>query len=152
MLTDATNSLIATAGDATATDADMNAAAQAFFDAVGRASLDEANGAMRALSAHFDLEDASRSGFLALVCGALVERGCDPLAIAQTLIQRVASLLESSAVLAIVCLAQIPKSEDEDQDAAAVFQETRQQMAPSMARENAAWPRPPLSCPSAVRH
>ena len=88
MLNDATNSLIATARDPTSTDADMNAAAQAFFDGIRGASRDDASAALRTVSTYFNLEDASRAAFLALVCGALVERGCDPLAIAEPLIER----------------------------------------------------------------
>src|SRR5215475_10929760 len=139
MLTDATNSLIETARDGTATDADMNAVAQSFLDAISRASRDDANAALRTLSAHFNLENASRGAFLALVCGMLVERGCDPLAIAKPLTDRIASLLESSAELANACADQIPESEDEDVDLVEVFEKTREQIVPTMAQQNAAW-------------
>lgn len=138
MLTDTTNSLIDTARDGTATDADMNAAAQSFFDAISGASRDAA-AALRTLSAYFDLENASRGAFLALVRGASVERGCDPLAIAKPLTERLASLLESSAELANACADQIPESEDEDEDPIEVFEKTREQLAPMMAGQNAAW-------------
>ena len=139
MLTDATNSLIETARDGTATDADMNASAQSFFDAVRSVSRDDANAAARTLSAHFSLENASRGAFLALVCGALVERGCDSSAIAKPLTERLTSLLESSAELASVCADQIPESEDEDQDPIQRFEKTREQLIPTMTQQNAAW-------------
>lgn len=139
MLTDAANSLIETARDGRATDADMNAAAQSFFDSTSGASRDDANAALRSLSAHFNLEDASRGAFLALVCGALVERGCDPLTIAEPLTERLASLLESSAELANECVIQIPESEDEGEDPIEVFEKAREQLGPSMAQQNVAW-------------
>ena len=95
MLTNATNLLIETARNGTTTDADMKASVQSFFDAVSRSSQDEKNAALRTLSAHFCLEDAPRGAFLAIVCGSLVELGCDPLTIAKPLTERLASLLES---------------------------------------------------------
>jgi hypothetical protein len=139
MLIEATNSLIETARDGTATDADMNSSAQSFFDAIRVASPDDVNAALRTLSAHFDLENASRGAFLALVCGALVERGCDPLAIAKPLTERLASLLESSAELANACADQIAESEDKEEDPIERFEKTREQLVPTMAQQNAAW-------------
>jgi hypothetical protein len=139
MNTQATQHLIATVRDAASTDADMNAAAQSFFNAVGRASLREANDALSTLAGSFSLDDPKRAAFLALVCGALVERGCDPLAIAQPLRQRLQSLLEAAAALADACCARMPKSEDEDQDPGEAFEQVRQQLASEMPRENAAW-------------
>lgn len=137
MLTDATNSLIETARDGSATDADMNSSAQSFFDAMSDASRDDADAALRTLSAHFNLENASRGAFLALVCGAFVERGCDPLAIAKPLTERLASLLESSAELANACADQSPESEDEDP--IGLFEKTREQIISTMAQQYAAW-------------
>src|SRR5262245_9156377 len=77
MLTNTIQSLIDAARDPSTTDAELNAAAQTFFEVVSKVSREEAGGAIRTLSEHFDLDDLSRAGFLALVCGALVERGCD---------------------------------------------------------------------------
>lgn len=59
MLTRATESLMATARDAASTDAEINAAAQSFFDAIRSASRDDAHAALRALSGHFSLPDDS---------------------------------------------------------------------------------------------
>lgn len=139
MLRDVTRSLIATACDSTSADADMGAAAQAFFNAIESASRDDANAALRLLGAHLDFENASRAAFLALVCGALVERGCDPLTIAQPVTERLASLLESSAALAKACVDLLPESEEQDEDPVAVFEKTREQIAPRMPQQHAAW-------------
>jgi len=102
-VTDATEALLATARAASSTNADLNAAAQGFFDAISGTSVEDANAAMRILSNYFHLDDTSRAAFLALVCGALVEDGCDPLAIAEPLTERISSLLELSAALADAC-------------------------------------------------
>ena len=139
MLTDATETLLATARTASSTDADLNAAAQGFFDAIQSASLEEANVAMQTLSNYFNLEDASRAAFLALVCGCLVEDGCDPLAIARPLTERISLLLEASAVLVDACMAQIPESDQEDADSLEVFEKTRERVALTFPEENAAW-------------
>ncbi|NUQ61738.1 MAG: hypothetical protein HUU20_04570 [Pirellulales bacterium] len=116
----------------------MNAAAQAFFNAVSQSSLDDANSAVHTLSGHFELEDMSRAAFLALICGALVERGCDPLAMAAPLTTRLASLLESSAALANACSERIPEA-NEEQDRNEAFQRVRAEIAAIMPKQNAAW-------------
>ena len=100
MLPPATQHLIAAVRNPASTDADRQAAAQAFFNAAGRASRTEANSALATLAGHLSTEDLSRAGFLALVCGALVERGCDPQPLAQPLTARLQSLLESASALA----------------------------------------------------
>lgn len=139
MNTQATQHLIATVRDAASTDADINAAAQSFFNAVGRASVSEANAALATLAGFFSLDDPKRAAFLALVCGALVERGCDPRAIDQPLRERLQSLLAAAAALADACRARMPQSEDEEQDPRAAFEQVRQQLASEMPVENTAW-------------
>src|SRR5438067_11312776 len=139
MLPQVTQQLIATVRNPASTDADRQAAAQAFFNAAGRASRTDANAALAALAGHLSTTDLSRAGFLALVCGALVEQGCDPQPLAQPLTTRLQSLLEAAAALADACEAQIPKPAGKDQDPAEAFETVRQQVAPSMPRENAAW-------------
>src|SRR5262245_61337301 len=96
MLTNATASLIAAARAPATTAPELKAAAQSFFNAVGRASVADANQAIRTLSEHLNLADASRAGFLALVCGALIERGCDPAVFGASLTQRLKPLLSAA--------------------------------------------------------
>jgi hypothetical protein len=139
MLTDATNSLIETVRRDSSTEPEMKAAAQQFFDAVSKSSREQADAALRSLGAHFDLEDGSRAAFLALVCGALIEGGCDPLAIARPLTDRLEALLKSSVTLADACIAQLPKSEDGDEDPNEAFERARAQLIPTMPHENTAW-------------
>jgi hypothetical protein len=138
MIADVTETLIATVSDATSTEAQIGAAAQSFFNAVNRLPVDAVNDAMRKLGDHFHLEDTSRAAFLALVCGALIERGCDPSTVADPLIKRLRPMLESAASLATVCTDRMPKSEDEDKGPSHVFEETREQVASEMPAENAA--------------
>jgi hypothetical protein len=73
MLTQATQHLISTVRDAASSDAEVQVAAQSFFTATSRVSVGETNDALSALAGFL------RAAFLALVCGALVERGCEPL-------------------------------------------------------------------------
>jgi hypothetical protein len=139
MITQATQHLITTVRDPSSSEADMRAAAQSFLDAASRATAGEANAALAELAGHLSLDDPSRAAFLALVCGALVERGGDPSALTQPLIRRLPPLLESSAALADACLARMPKPEGEDQDPAEAFEKVRQQVAREIPLENAAW-------------
>lgn len=140
MLQDAVQSLIATArDDRSSSESDLNAAMESFFNAASNASVDEANAAIHELSNHFRLGDISRGGILALVCGALVERGCDPMAIAEPLTERLGSLLESSVSLADACVAAIPESDAEDRDTIDEFEKARQQVGLKMPAQNAAW-------------
>jgi hypothetical protein len=139
MLTQATEYLIAAARDASSSEADFKTAVQAFCDAVGCSSLEETNEALATLAGLFDLENLSRAGFLALLCGAYVERGCDPLAIARPLTERLHTLLESAVLLTETCLAQMAMSPDEDQDRADVFESVRRRVASTMPQHSAAW-------------
>jgi len=139
MLTDATNSLIKTVRSYSSTEADMKAAAQRFFNAASKSPREKADAALRSLGTHFDLEDGSRAAFLALVCGALIERGCDPLTISHPLTERLEALLKSSVTLADACIAQLPQSEDGDEDLKEAFERARSQLIPTMPHENADW-------------
>jgi hypothetical protein len=139
MLKTATDSLITAACDASATADDLNNSAKAFCQAAGRACLDEANAALAALGNHIELDDVTRGGTIAMVCGALVERGCDPSIVAQRLTSRIEPLLIASAELLRVCVEQIPKTDDEDHDRYESFEAAREQLAPSMPTQNAAW-------------
>lgn len=138
MLTQATGNLIAAVRDDSSNEADRQAATQSFFKAMGGTSIGEANDAISTLADFFvSLDDPSRAAHLALICGALVERGCDPLAMAQPLGTRLKSLLQASAVLADACRARTPTAEDIDQDQA--FEDVRRQIAPTMPIESMAW-------------
>lgn len=139
MVRQAAQHLIATIRDPSSTEAAQTAAAQSLFDALGPASEAEANDALSTLVGSLDLADPSRVGFLAVVCGALVERGCDPSILAPTITERLRPLLESSVALADACLARMPTSEGEDRNPAEVFEEVREQQAEVMPAEAAAW-------------
>lgn len=139
MITQATQQLIATIRDASSSDADMRAAAQSLLNATARGTAPQGNAALSELAAYISLDDLSRAAFVALVCGALVENGCDPSAFSQPLTRRLHSLLESSARLADACLARMPKAEGEKDDPTEVFENTRQMVCGAMPVENAAW-------------
>jgi hypothetical protein len=139
MITQATHHLIATVRDASSDEANMRAAAQSVLNAVAGSTPAEANAALSELARCISLDDLSRAAFLAMVCGALVENGCDPSALSQPLSRRLQSLLESSARLADACIARMPKPEGEDDNPPEAFEDTRQQVGRAMPLENAAW-------------
>src|SRR5262245_31261272 len=114
MVTQVTDKLLATVRDPAATDADIQPAVQAFADAVRQASPEEGNAALRRLGAEFQMEDMQRASLLALICGALIERGADPLTIAAPLIQRLESLFEAAVVLSEACAARMPAEIGDD--------------------------------------
>jgi hypothetical protein len=138
MVTQATQNLIATVCDPSASEADLRAVAQPFLQGLARATVGEANTALAALAQYISLDDPSRAAFVALVCGAVVEGGGDPSAIIQSLNRRLQSLLESAAALADACLARMPQAENKGHDPAAL-DNVRQQVACTMPVENAAW-------------
>jgi hypothetical protein len=116
----------------------MRAAAQSLFNAVGQSTSAEANASLSQLVGYISLDDPLRGAFIALVCGALVEDGCDPAALIEPLTRRLKPLLESSARIAEVCVARMPKLEDDD-DPAEAFEKIWEQVAPEMPLEAKAW-------------
>ena len=139
MITQATQQLIAAVRNPSSSEAKMKAAAQSLFNAAARATAFDANAALSELAGYISLDDLSRAAFVALVCGALVEHGCDPAPLSQPLIVRLQSLLEAAVRLADASSARTPKPEKEDDDTAQAFENTRQQLVHTMAGENAAW-------------
>jgi hypothetical protein len=161
MLTQATQALLATVHNPDATGEQLNAAAQAFFQAAKKASREEANNAVRTLSACFDLEDSTRAAMVALICGALVEHGCDPEPMAAPLTNRLTTLLEASARFAQACRDQAPQianqlraeqpdasqnngdahdeNEENEPDPHEVFELAQEEVAPAMPQESLAW-------------
>src|SRR5688572_2332105 len=158
-LSNATKRVIDTLRDPSSNETDGRSAVQALFDAVEGSSEADANAALTALAPHLLLDDLERAAFLAMVCGALVEHGCDPAPLSQPLNQRLHSLLEASARLAEKCSARMPAAadeaeagdddcddddvndddDDEDGDAPEAFDRVREDIAREMPRENAAW-------------
>lgn len=103
---------------------------------------------MRTLTQVFDDEHGARAGFVALMCGALVEDGFDPRTFAEPLMARVAVLLPLAAALADACRAQLPEEdegvdpetdEDDEDEPDDSFEQAREQLAAAMPREQAAW-------------
>lgn len=159
MLKESTDRLISTARDQASTETELSAAAQSFFGATQKSSLTDANAALETLSEHFGMEDGARAGFLALLCGAMVEHGCDPMTIAAPLTKRLEGLLKASAELAMACVAKLPEpdedvdddeldgldDEDDDLDDELMdeeedqFEKVRQELALTMPQQDLAW-------------
>ncbi|MFG0333393.1 MAG: hypothetical protein ACF8TS_08540 [Maioricimonas sp. JB049] len=142
-LTSATDALIAVAQDPDSEEAAAQDAAKAFIEAARHAGVDSGNAAILRLSHHFDMPHGGRAAFLALVCGALVEQGCDPDAMAEPMTRRLESLLNSAAELADACRERLPDPDDESDedevDPQEVFETTREELSATMPEEAAAW-------------
>src|SRR5262249_8581621 len=78
---------------------DLRAAAKEFLATTAGLSAQEKERALRHISQYLNITDAPRAALVGLVCGALVEQGCDAGLIADPLIERLESLLRSSATL-----------------------------------------------------
>src|SRR5262249_13730839 len=96
MTPQAAPSLIPTGRAPSSTDAAWRAAGQHLFDALGRAQRPDADRVLADLAGALDLEDPLRASFLGTICGALVERGCDPSLLAGPLLGRLGPMLESA--------------------------------------------------------
>ena len=147
-LANQTQHLIDTLRDPSSTEEEGRAAAQALFDAIEEAGEADANPALAQLAPHLLMEKPERALFLAMVCGAMVEHGCDPEPLVQPLHQRLRSLLEASARLAEACSVRMPEAdveneddeeEDDEEDASEVFEDIREEVAREMSAEDAAW-------------
>ncbi|MBM4073288.1 MAG: hypothetical protein FJ271_30855 [Planctomycetes bacterium] len=143
MLSDEMQNLVALARDPASSEEDLRGAAQAFLEAASQATPKDAKAALAELAGHMSLDDVGRGAFLALVCGALVEDGCDPAAMTEPLIGRLQYLLESAAELADACRARLPQSNDEapekEVDEADQFESVLEQVAGDLPLEYDAW-------------
>jgi hypothetical protein len=146
-LSNQTQHLIDTLRDPSSNENDARAAAQALFDAIEPAGEAEANTTLARFAPHLLMEKPERALFLAMVCGAMVEHGCDSEPLVQPLHERLRSLLEASARLAEACRALMPEAdvenedegEDDEEDATEVFENLREEVAREMPAEDAAW-------------
>ena len=149
MLFSSTKNLITTAQNPNKLPTDVDKAAAQFFTAMDTASPAEMTEQMTELAKHFGLADVYRGAFLAMVCGALVERGCDPQPMAAALRAQLKINLEACGKLADACLAIMPPRVEEDSDdeedeqeqdvGDPAFEEARMKLAPKMPTEIDAW-------------
>jgi hypothetical protein len=135
----ATQHLIATLLDKKSKVEAAQSAADGLLSEIVQASKSEANNSLRSLVDHIQMENMHRGAFVALVCGAMIEHGCDPHLLSQPLTRQLQQLLELSARLAKACVAKMPKPKDDDDDPADAFAEARQAQIEKMPVENRAW-------------
>lgn len=153
----ATQKLIAAARSKSNRPEDVDRAAQEFLQATDKISPRDAAVEMGLLAQHFDLPAVERGAFLARMCGALVERGCDPLPMARPMRQRLLPLLENCARLAEACRKEMPAPKpkksradrdefgDEEEgepdvvDGSQDFEKAWQKIVPKFPKEHAAW-------------
>lgn len=124
-------------------DSSIPGRAQPFFRAAKAASPAEIDEAIRLLTDTFDLLPAARAGELALVCGALVERGADPMALAGPLTARLTALMELAATFLETSLARMPNpgadEEEEEDKAIAKIESAMQSVEREMPQGADAW-------------
>lgn len=137
MLAETTNVLIATARNNHATATQVNNAAQSFLNAAVDASPKDIGSALRSLGRHLDLPP-QRSAVLALVCGALIERGADPELIADRLTDGLRPLLVAAVELAGAGMKRIPQLTQEE-NPAEVFAAILPEIGATMPDQFAAW-------------
>lgn len=73
----------------------------------------EAQEALGVLSAGISIEDGERAAAVAMMCGALVERGLNPAPMAGPLLQRLRKIAPLARSLQAACVAQFPPGADE---------------------------------------
>ncbi len=149
MIFTSTKNLI-NAAAAKGTDKAVEEAAAAFLAKVEQMSQEEAAEQMAALAEKFDLPVLYRGAYLALIGGAMVEKGFDPQPMAAALRVQLQKLLEASAKLADACRAVMPpappetdKDDEVDEDGNPpvneAFEEAWRKVAPKMPAEVDAW-------------
>jgi hypothetical protein len=150
MIFSSTKNLIEVAKNPARKPTDVDEAGQKFLTAVANLTKAEKEAQMAALAEYFDLPDVHRGAFLALMCGALVEQGCDPQPMAAPLRAKLKKVLESCGRLLEACRAKMPAEipdNDDDEDTGEeslsprelAFLEARKQVGPKMPNENEAW-------------
>ncbi|MFO1045679.1 MAG: hypothetical protein U0941_28185 [Planctomycetaceae bacterium] len=137
MLAEATNVLIATARNNHATEAQIHNAAQSFLNAAADASPKDVGTALRSLSRHLDLAPR-RAAILALVCGAMIERGADPELVADRLTEGLRPLLSAAVELAEAGMKRLPQL-GEDENPAEALTAILPEVANEMPDQFAAW-------------
>lgn len=94
MLVDETEFLIAALRGPTPLP-ELNGLMNCFYADASKAPVEERNTALTRLTELFAMDDVKRAGGVALLCGALVEGGCDPVAIGEPLINRLKAAFDA---------------------------------------------------------
>jgi hypothetical protein len=75
---------------------DLQAAVQKLFDALRQATAAQAAAVLATIASAIEASDDERASFIALVCGALVERGLKPDAMAEPLLKRLKEAVDGA--------------------------------------------------------
>lgn len=94
----------------------MVQAAQALFEAAADASPEAGRAALITLSSGFTNDDPQKSGFLAVVCGALVENGFSPEPLVGPILQQFRELIPPATRFMEACEERLPESEEEEEE------------------------------------
>lgn len=137
------DSLVGTLQNDDASQEQINAAMQPFFQALSQASEQAVSDVLQRLSLHFGMPNAARAALLATVCGAIVERGADPEPLNQALHARLASLLHDAGVLfdavSNSIAEQSANTEGDEEDAYELFSEAKRRCAEERPSQAESW-------------
>ena len=116
----------------------FEAVAEGVAGGLEQVSAEQARDVIRALGEGVASPDGGRAALVALLCGAMVERGADPAPLAGPLLGRLRAVASEARRFFDACAARVPRdAEPEDQDRA--FEEARRQVAAAMPEGAAAW-------------
>jgi len=122
---------------------EVEPAAMEVYDTLELSSVEEADDALRTLSHGLALEDARRSGFIAVACRSFLIHGCDPSIVSDLLVSQLGGLLEKCVRLHAACETRMKEdaasSDGDDQSPTAGFERAKSTLGGSMADEVTAW-------------
>jgi hypothetical protein len=138
-LINAAQELVDAAGQDAVSDGTIRTKAESFFGEVRTASPNEVGDAIRLVAGSLELPVPARAAELALICGALVERGADPMLLAGPLTVRLTALTESAAKFLEASEARMPKAASNEEEADASLESAMQLVEPEMPQAAVAW-------------
>ena len=133
---EAAQRVVEVAAGANAQVAEVQSAIQAFFDDVRHDTAAQAEAALGILSKGIGVNDTECAAQVALVCGALVERGLDPAPMGPAMLQRLRSIVPLARRLHDGCMTRVSL---DAHDAEAQLAQALEQARASTSAEAAAW-------------
>jgi hypothetical protein len=95
----------------------------------------EAQEVLKNLASGLEFEHPVRAGFVAVLCGAFVERGCNPSDLTQPLIKRLTEVMKQSSVFIQACKKELLESGIPEEEQDEHFQEVSESLSQEMKVE-----------------
>lgn len=137
--------LIATTADLTTSQEDAQKLAGQLLEASSTASQEDVQAALKLLGEAVVAQETSRAGFLAVVCGALIEHGHDAAVAEESIMNFTLDLIDKASIIHEACHQSVPqlaqKEEDVEEgfDRYKVFGETMDKLESTMPKNFEAW-------------